>query len=102
MTHRVRFALVTAALAGLLALPVSVTPRPAAAQLPTPVLDNGAMGDGSGAASFPRLSYPILIGIALLGAGIGLMSVTVIRRWDRNHYPDNEMEPKPRDPQPHI
>jgi hypothetical protein len=100
MTRTLRRSLAIGALLTALLAPVGIVTVPASAQLPTPVLDTGAAGDGSGAAPMPGLSYPIVIALVILGGGIGLLSVTVIRRWDRNHYPDSQMKSDPRDPHP--
>ncbi|HSP99515.1 MAG TPA: hypothetical protein VL049_20015 [Candidatus Dormibacteraeota bacterium] len=101
MPRTLRVWIAVAALLTALAAPVGLATAPAAAQLPTPVLESGAAGDGTGAAPLPGISYPIVIALVLLGGGIGVFTVTIIRRWDRDHYPDSQMKSDPRDPHPH-
>ena len=101
MTRTLRIWIAIAALLTTLMATAGLVSAPASAQLPTPVLDNGATGDGTGTVPLPGVSYPIVVALIILGGGIGLLSVTIIRRWDRDHYPDSHMKSDPRDPHPH-
>lgn len=83
--HEPWFAIV--ALLILLAAPLPIAP-PAAAQMPTPALENGAAGDGTGAAPMPAGSLPIFAVLLLVGVGVGLCAVVIIRRLERQNDPD--------------
>jgi hypothetical protein len=91
MTRLVARTIASTALLATLAAPLPLVTGPAAAQLPTPVLENGAAGDGTTKPVTRGISLPIIAVLILIGAGLGLVAVTVLRRWDRQRYPDNHM-----------
>lgn len=88
MTRRCQLWMVTVALCTALTMPALLPAAPARAQLPSPALENGAAGDGTGAAPLPGASLPILAVLLLVGAGIGLCAVVVLRRVERQNDPD--------------
>lgn len=89
---------IAAAVMVALVVAAIVAAAPALAQLPTPLLDNGAAGDGTGAAPLPGISIPIFVTLLFIGVGIGLAAVTIIRRWERRQDPDLRSRPRaPRD-----
>ncbi len=93
-------------LCGVLALPSDIV-VPASAQPPGVLRDAGPR-EGTPAAPLPVSSYGILLGLLVLGGGVGLAFVVVIRGWDRQRPTERHAEAEaaarthqPRHPQTH-
>ncbi|MEO8603906.1 MAG: hypothetical protein ABI629_15130 [bacterium] len=69
-----------------------------------PIQDGGERSGPSPTAPHP-MAFGILFGLLVIGAGLGLTALVVIRRWDRNRPIERETERHAAaklPPQPHV
>jgi hypothetical protein len=92
MLTKLRVVVMALLLSAALAAPMMWTVATAAQETITPAINNGGERSGPDPIQPHPMAYGVIVAALLVGVGVGVAAVVVIRGWDRSRPIERETE----------